>query len=101
MIEEYVEECKNDYKESGYDNENTEDLPQDVNEVIDDLHECIDDFEEHSENCFKYCSKRNIMSITNMANALMDPKTQVEGGLLNMAETLIIPAVERFLNSSK
>ena len=28
-------------------------------------------------------------------------KAQVGGGILNMAETLIIPAVERFLNSSK
>ena len=74
MMEEYVEECKNDYKENWYDNENTEDLHQDVNEVIDDLHECSDDFEEHGENCFKSCTKRKIMSITNMANALMDPK---------------------------
>ena len=74
MMEEYVEECKNVYRDISYDNENIEDIPQDVNEVIDDLHECSDDFEEHGENCFKSCTKRKIMSMTIMANALMDPK---------------------------
>ena len=144
-MEEYVEECKNDYKD--IDNENTEDLPQGVNEVKDGLHECIDDFEEHGEKCFKSCSKRKINSISNMANALMDPKymqilkqfnareyrssqkklrphgklisklanpkvryhekrktlqkAQVGEGLMNLAKTLIIPLMERFLNSLK
>ena len=74
LMEEYVEECKHDYNDSGYDNENTEDIPQDVNEVIDGVHECSDDFEERGEKCFKYCSKRKIMSIMSMANMLMDPK---------------------------
>ena len=144
-MEEYVEECKNDYKD--IDNENTGDVPQDVNEVIDDLHECSDDFEEHGENCFKSCSKRKIVSIMSLANMLMDPKNkqklkqfnareyrssqkklgshgklisklanpkvtihekrktlqkaQVGEGLLNLAQTLFIPLVESFLNSSK
>ena len=57
-MEEYVEECKNEYKD--IDNKNTEDLPQGVNEVKDGLHECIDDFEEHGEKCFESCSKRKI-----------------------------------------
>ena len=65
---------KKNYKDIGFDIENTEDLHQDVNEVIDDLHECSDDFEEHGENCFKSCTKRKIMSMTNMANVLMDPR---------------------------
>ena len=58
----------------GYDYENTDDIPHDINEVIDDVHECSDDFKEHGEKCFKYCSKRKIMSMSDMANVLMDPK---------------------------
>ena len=69
MMEEFVEECKNDYKVGGYDyDENTEDIPQDINEVIDDVHECSDDFEDHGEKCSKYCGKIKIMSMGDMAN---------------------------------
>ena len=37
MTEILVEDRKNDYKDGGYDYENTEDIPQDINEVIDDV----------------------------------------------------------------
>ena len=62
-MEEFVEECKNDYKGGGYGNENTEDIAQDIYEVIVDELECSDDFEECGEKCFKYCGKRKIMSM--------------------------------------
>ena len=116
-------------------------LPQDINEVIDDVIECCDDFKECGKKCFKYCGKRKIMSMSNMANMLVNPKTvqklkqfnprkyqssqkklrsymklisklgnpkvtihekrktlqkaQVGEGLLNIAETLIIPILQR------
>ena len=36
----------------------TDDIPQDINEVIDDVRECSDDFKECGEECFKYCRKK-------------------------------------------
>ena len=59
MMEELVEDRKNHYRDGGYDYENTDDIPHNINEVIDDVHECSDDFEERGEECFKYCSKKN------------------------------------------
>ena len=73
-MEEFVEDRKKHCKDGGYDYENTDDIPHDINEVIDDVHECSDDFKERGEKCFKYCGKRKIMSMSNMANMLMDPK---------------------------
>ena len=61
MMEEFVEECKNDYKNGGYDKENTEDIPQDINQVIDDVHKCSDDVEECGEKCFKYCNNKKLL----------------------------------------
>ena len=75
IMEEFIEECKTNYKDGGNDHENTKDMPQDINGVIDDVHECSDDLEECGEKCFIYCGKRKIMSMSNMANMLVDPKT--------------------------
>ena len=49
MLEGFVEECKNDYKDGGYYKENAEDIAPDINEEIDDVHECCDDFEDRGE----------------------------------------------------
>ena len=37
MMEELVENRKKHYKDGGYDYENTDDIPHDINEVIDDV----------------------------------------------------------------
>ena len=64
MMEEFVEDRKNHFRYNCYDYENTDDKPHNIYEVIDDVHECSDDFEERGEKCFKYCSKRKIISMS-------------------------------------
>ena len=34
------------------------------------------------EKCFNYCGKRKIMSMSNMANMLVDPKTVQKGNIV-------------------
>ena len=46
--------------------------PEDVDEMIDDVEHLRNKFDEDGNICFKYCSKRKINSISDMADALLD-----------------------------
>ena len=44
-------------------------------DVIEDIEHVINLWNEREERCFNKCSKRKIMSLSNIANCLMDTKT--------------------------
>ena len=46
--------------------------PEDVDEMIDDVEHLRNKFDENGNRCFKYCSKRKINSISDMADVLLD-----------------------------
>ena len=46
-----------------------------MDDVIEDIEHVIDLWNEREERCFEKCSKRKIMSLSNIANCLMDTKT--------------------------
>ena len=50
-------------------------MPEDIDDVLEDIEHVIDLWNEREEECFKKCSKRKIMSLSNIANCLMDTKT--------------------------
>ena len=46
--------------------------PEDVDEMIDDVEHLCNKFDKDGNICFKYCSKRKINSISDMADVLLD-----------------------------
>ena len=46
--------------------------PEDVDEMIDDVEHLRNKFDKDGNVCFKYCSKRKINSISDMADVLLD-----------------------------
>ena len=48
--------------------------PEDVDETIEDVEHLRNEFDKDGNICFKYCSKRKINSISDMADALLDNK---------------------------
>ena len=48
--------------------------PEDEDDLIDDVEHLRNKFDEDGNICFKYCSKRKINSISDMADALLDNK---------------------------
>ena len=48
--------------------------PEDVDEMIEDVEHLRNKFDKDGNICFKYCSKRKINSISDMADALLDKK---------------------------
>ena len=46
--------------------------PEDVDEMIEDVEHLRNKFDKDGNICFKYCCKRKINSISNMADALLD-----------------------------
>merc|ERR1712015_167813 len=59
--------------------------PEDVDEMIEDVEHLRNEFDKDGNVCFKYCSKRKINSISDMADALLDKKVGVD--LKNMNPT--------------
>ena len=52
--------------------------PEDVDEMIEDVEHLCNEFDKDGNVCFKYCSKRKINSISDMADALLDKKVGVD-----------------------
>ena len=48
--------------------------PEDVDEMIEDVEHLCNEFDKDGNVCFKYCSKRKINSISDMADVLLDKK---------------------------
>ena len=75
IIEKYVRREKRDTVLADGREQDETDMPEDVDDVIEDIEHVIDLWNEREERCFEKCSKRKIMSLSNIANCLMDTKT--------------------------
>ena len=75
IIEKYVtREKRNTVLADGREQDET-DMPEDIDDVIEDIEHVVDLWNEREERCFEKCSKRKIMSLSNIANCLMDTKS--------------------------
>merc|ERR1711947_58392 len=52
--------------------------PEDVDEMIEDVEHLRNKFDKDGNICFKYCCKRKINSISDMADALLDVPTSAK-----------------------
>ena len=75
MLEKYVTREKKDTVLADGREQDDSDMPEDVDDVLEDIEHVIDLWNEREEGCFEKCSKRKIMSLSNIANCLMDTKT--------------------------
>ena len=75
ILEKYVTCEKKDTVLADAREQDETDIPEDMDDVIEDIEHVIDLWNEKEEECFNKCSKRKIMSLTNIANCLMDTKS--------------------------
>ena len=71
------------------------DIPEDRDDVIEDIKHVIDLWNERKEECFKKCSKRKIMSLSNIANCLMDTKSLKKMKQINPSKFHFLPKMLR------
>ena len=107
MVEKNVtREKKNIVLADGREQDET-DLPEDIDDVLEDIEHVIDLWNEREEGCFEKCSKRKIMSLSNIANCLMDTKTlekmkKINPSKFHFIQKMMRPhkkALEKLINS--
>ena len=107
MVEKNVtREKKNIVLADGREQDET-DLPEDIDDVLEDIEHVIDLWNEREEGCFEKCSKRKIMSLSNIANCLMDTKAlekmkKINPSKFHFIQKMMRPhkkALEKLINS--
>ena len=107
IIEKYVRREKRDTVLADGREQDETDMPEDVDDVIEDIEHVIDLWNEREERCFNKCSKRKIMSVSNIANILTDAKSlykikKINPSKFNMIQNMIRPhknSFEKLINS--
>ena len=107
IIEKYVTREKRDTVLADGREQDETDMPEDVDDVIEDIEHVINLWNEREERCFNKCSKRKIMSVSNIANALTDAKSlhiikKINPSKFNLIQNMIRPhkkSFEKLINS--
>ena len=82
-------------------------MPEHLDDVIEDIEHVIDLWNERKEECFNKCSKRKVMSLSNIANCLMDTKSlekmkKINPSKFHFLQKMLRPhkkALEKLVNS--
>ena len=82
-LEEYLIRDKKNLKLADGWDQDENDIPKNVHEVIEDLENVFDMWNEKYEDCFKQCSKRKIMSVCNVAKQWLDAASLQEMKKMN------------------
>ena len=107
IIEKYVTREKRDTVLADGREQDETDMPEDVDDVIEDIEHVINLWNEREERCFNKCSKRKIMSVSNIADALTDAKSlhiikKINPSKFNLIQNMIRPhkkSFEKLINS--
>jgi hypothetical protein len=107
IIEKYVTREKRDTVLADGREQDETDMPEDVDDVIEDIEHVINLWNEREERCFNKCSKRKIMSVSNIADALTDAKSlhiikKMNPSKFNLIQNMIRPhkkSFEKLINS--
>ena len=107
IMEKYVTREKKDNVLADAREQDETDMPEDMDDVIEDIEHVIDLWNERKEECFNKCSKRKVMSLSNIANCLMDTKSlekmkKINPSKFHFLQKMLRPhkkALEKLVNS--
>ena len=107
MVEKYVTREKKDIVLADAREQDETDMPEDMDDILEDIEHVIDLWNKREEECFKKCGKRKIMSLSNIANCLMDTKSlekmkKMNPSKFHFIQKMLRPhkkALEKLINS--